>query len=637
MNGQTEREDDRPWHQATGKRKKKKQHQNYTKQHFEFENATTFFVSNFPNFCTRGEIWNELRVFGDIKDVFIPKKLDKGGNRFAFVRYENVDNSVKMMEVLNKVRLKGAKLAVDMAKFRRDGLPFAAGTNPEVPVKKDATTVKPPNPLGSCSHVKVNKPNTGDNRTYSGVLTGSKADNPKPLKPLIFQGIKSKSWNAWGSKTLIVEAKSVHFLCNLLVITEKIDRFLTGIRYIGGLRVLMTFAQKIHCDAFLDRYNEKQSKWFSMVKQWEGADQFVDRIAWLRIDGVPVKAWDNKVFDTIARTFGHVVSPSGATIHDCNLSFEIVGVLVNHGREVVGDMSITWEGVDYKIWITEVMRDWVPDFLTGSSGWPKKSQSDIPVDTDNVATDRNDTPETSGDANKDIEDGESLEVHEQSRLNTDTCMGGVNHEAADTLSQENFSKVVPDMCQPVCPIFTVASSGGPKAQKTGPAILRRLGSGPRNNKPNGLSTEPISSPRQPATKRPRCEGAGNSETTRDSFDFPLPPYPDSLRPQSTTSLPPNTPAVASTIITDDYVSLMSNPAPTSSAPLPRDNRGNLDMDQGTSEAATDDPFAVPFETNVSSEVNATILVGRATGMHVDNCTVQIEDMVRGDGENMVVQ
>ncbi|KAJ0828294.1 hypothetical protein HanRHA438_Chr17g0835591 [Helianthus annuus] len=75
-----------------------------------------------------------------------------------------------------------------------------------------------------------------------------------------------------------------------------------------------------------------------------------------------------------ARTFGEVVSPSGAMTKESNLSFEIVGILVNSGKKVIDEMSIIWNGVEHRVWISEVMRDWVPDFFLRGTGAPKHSK-----------------------------------------------------------------------------------------------------------------------------------------------------------------------------------------------------------------------------------------------------------------------
>ncbi|MFS8007862.1 putative RNA recognition motif domain, nucleotide-binding alpha-beta plait domain superfamily [Helianthus anomalus] len=111
-----------PWNQATRRKRNRKPY--VRKNYFEFDNATTLSVSNLPGYCVRGEVWDEFRNFGNLKDVFIPNKVDRQGNRFAFICLKNIGDLGKTLEVLNKIKIKGAKLAIDMTKFRRDGKPF---------------------------------------------------------------------------------------------------------------------------------------------------------------------------------------------------------------------------------------------------------------------------------------------------------------------------------------------------------------------------------------------------------------------------------------------------------------------------------------------------------------------------------
>ncbi|KAJ0716593.1 putative RNA recognition motif domain, nucleotide-binding alpha-beta plait domain superfamily [Helianthus annuus] len=409
-------EEEQPWNQVIGKRKQKRNQRRTKKLHFEFENATTFFVSNLPGYCTREELWQEFRVFGNLKDVFIPRKFDKGGSRFAFVRYEDVKDSGKLLEVLNKIKIKNAKLLVDMARFRRDGLPFSSD-------KHEGSKPPPANtPFQRETYTKTNQGfmEHGGTRSYSDVVMGDRSGKQKVVE---FHGYNSKTIRAWEGTALMVEAKSFEILCNMNDIIGNMHQFLSGMRYIGGLRVLLTFNLQKHCEAFLNHYQERQSKWFSSIKPWLGNEGFVDRIAWLRIEGVPIHAWDKDTFDMIARTFGVVISPSGATVKDCNLSYEMVGILVNSGREVKEEMEITWNGDVHKIWISEVLRDWIPDFLIGSSGIPKRSiekEGNI-VMPETVVHGTPATGKANTGVNEETGEGRSFPECEQSNTDGGTC------------------------------------------------------------------------------------------------------------------------------------------------------------------------------------------------------------------------
>jgi hypothetical protein len=49
-----------------------------------FENLTTYFFTDFPNTFGAKAMLNAFNYYGDIVEVVIPAKRDKGGRRFGF-------------------------------------------------------------------------------------------------------------------------------------------------------------------------------------------------------------------------------------------------------------------------------------------------------------------------------------------------------------------------------------------------------------------------------------------------------------------------------------------------------------------------------------------------------------------------
>ncbi|MFS7981918.1 putative RNA-binding domain superfamily [Helianthus anomalus] len=43
---------------------------------------TKFFVTNLPEGCSGSDLASQIRVFGQIFDLYIARKRDRGGNRF---------------------------------------------------------------------------------------------------------------------------------------------------------------------------------------------------------------------------------------------------------------------------------------------------------------------------------------------------------------------------------------------------------------------------------------------------------------------------------------------------------------------------------------------------------------------------
>jgi RNA recognition motif-containing protein len=65
--------------------------------------TTSFFVSKFPEEVSNTDLWKLFIPFGRVGEVFIPKKLDKWGQRFAFVKFWEVRNAEELEAELQDV------------------------------------------------------------------------------------------------------------------------------------------------------------------------------------------------------------------------------------------------------------------------------------------------------------------------------------------------------------------------------------------------------------------------------------------------------------------------------------------------------------------------------------------------------
>ncbi|KAK2449425.1 SC35 splicing factor [Trifolium repens] len=68
--------------------------------------TTSFFITNLPDDAFTGDLWKTFREFGRVGEVYIPKKLDRRGRRFTFVKFKEVEDVEALSErCWNKVGL----------------------------------------------------------------------------------------------------------------------------------------------------------------------------------------------------------------------------------------------------------------------------------------------------------------------------------------------------------------------------------------------------------------------------------------------------------------------------------------------------------------------------------------------------
>ncbi|KAL8263880.1 hypothetical protein R6Q59_022010 [Mikania micrantha] len=75
-------------------------------------------------------------------------------------------------------------------------------------------------------------------------------------------------------------------------------------------------------------------EWFSKLHAWEGNSIPYERIAWIKVFGVPLQLWDPKVINQIGERVGKVLMKSEASTDDSNLSIDCMAVLVSDGKPI---------------------------------------------------------------------------------------------------------------------------------------------------------------------------------------------------------------------------------------------------------------------------------------------------------------
>lgn len=99
----------------------------------------------------------------------------------------------------------------------------------------------------------------------------------------------------------------------------------------------------------------------------------------------------NKVLNDVGGLFGSIIKEANHTSDDADVSFHYVGILVDHGRVVQDDVSLTWQDKRFKVWVMEDFGEWLPDFLYGRTGERNRhnTHTDAPVTAMNQEDGRN--------------------------------------------------------------------------------------------------------------------------------------------------------------------------------------------------------------------------------------------------------
>ncbi|GAU31573.1 hypothetical protein TSUD_53950 [Trifolium subterraneum] len=100
-----------------------KNHQKHNPEMVGYRNqehqTTTFFITNFPDEVTEGDLRRTFARYWKVGEVYIPAKRDKFGRRFGFARFAEVQDVQTLLEKIEGTWIGTYKIRANLSKFRR--------------------------------------------------------------------------------------------------------------------------------------------------------------------------------------------------------------------------------------------------------------------------------------------------------------------------------------------------------------------------------------------------------------------------------------------------------------------------------------------------------------------------------------
>lgn len=159
---------------------------------------------------------------------------------------------------------------------------------------------------------------------------------------------------------MVGEALSLTHLGHLLVLFALKETIHFEIKYIGGLKVLLVFEHSVGAKSFLEK-RDRWEEYLSWVRPWDQNQCLTfERVAWIRIVGLPIQYWGKKNLEDIAGTFGKTIAPYDDISNRVDLSHEKIGILTETGSRINEEIVVSIGGHTIKIEITEFDEEWFP-------------------------------------------------------------------------------------------------------------------------------------------------------------------------------------------------------------------------------------------------------------------------------------
>ncbi|KAF5773617.1 putative RNA-directed DNA polymerase [Helianthus annuus] len=133
-----------------------------------------------------------------------------------------------------------------------------------------------------------------------------------------------------------------------------------NLQYLGGLSLLISFSDVESARMFMED-KKVWGPWFSKLDFWSGQTLPLERVAWLKLCGIPLHLLDPVVLGMIGESFGKLLHVPKLHEEDLDLSMVRVGVLVGNPGRIKEMVSLRWKDKVFRIWVEEDSDVWVPD------------------------------------------------------------------------------------------------------------------------------------------------------------------------------------------------------------------------------------------------------------------------------------
>ncbi|GKV47547.1 hypothetical protein SLEP1_g54442 [Rubroshorea leprosula] len=299
-----------------------------------YNQATPFFFTNFPEDWTFEQMWRTFNRLdgGRVIEIECPKKRDRLGRRFGFVRFLEVKDTGELERKLNQIQIAGIKLQANKPRFGKTWHEKQHHWNTENirrgMVKDDTEWQQKKSYAGAVKGMTAENKVHGMRRGHfhgveGGDHTKTNSANEqrrwrwKPkIQPQAWTGMElkvNKEEYQWLEKCFV---GTVHSITLIPTLQEKFYMegvFYCKIRAMGGRLVLIEGNEYEDLKELVENGKDWLGNWFEEIKPWSPNMVARERFAWIRCLGLPPHAWKTDFFQSLGNLWGTFVSVDDST------------------------------------------------------------------------------------------------------------------------------------------------------------------------------------------------------------------------------------------------------------------------------------------------------------------------------------
>jgi hypothetical protein len=290
--------------------------------------TTSFFFTNFPEETQAVELWSLFAKHGRIGEVYIPNKRDKRGNRFGFVRFKEVKDIESLSSRLEDVWVRMYKLRINLSRFARRST--TSSTETTKPAVKDVAS----------------SPGPFKQALLSGrVVQNSSAEASLEVEvvPEVMYSLEGSYVGRLGEGVEVRALQTKLWLSGLLSITVVV---------MGGDLVLISNNSGDEVRGPIT----KKGWWGGLlfdIKRWTPNMVYSKREIWVEVFGVPLHAWGESTFRSLANRCGRFLAVDIPTRNRSRLDVARVKLEVPLSGLIDFTFKLLVQGAGYNVRVVE--------------------------------------------------------------------------------------------------------------------------------------------------------------------------------------------------------------------------------------------------------------------------------------------
>ncbi|CAH1440537.1 unnamed protein product [Lactuca virosa] len=316
---------------------------------------SSYYVTNIPDGTSRFILKEVFKPFGRISDVYIPGRKDKGGTFFGFVKFEGVLDEVKLEKSMQRVKCGQCILKVSISKYQKQDKKKIFTSNDRF---GDPPTYPPPTHPSSRQPQNV-RGASRDGRTFSEAVSAPLRSGLQPPSTVALKHVLAMV--GWNDCALVGEVTSLHLLTELPKLVEAECSFSKKLFYAGGMRIVLRFDLPKEAENFL-REEHTWNRWFKWLRLGVFDEPNIERIAWVKITGVPISLRAEENYTIIANIFGNTIQADGQNWQNLDLSYGTACILTSSLTRINSHTIGTFNNKSYNVGIVEYDYNWHPFF-----------------------------------------------------------------------------------------------------------------------------------------------------------------------------------------------------------------------------------------------------------------------------------